>query len=150
MRLTIIPSDNTVCVSGVCYTPLDLSACNVPANIHALQWYETLGQIEMYNGNIYEVQEITELPVWATACADVWQVRDKQVKAPPTYEQLDNLAKGQRFNLLGTSDWTQLPNAPLADAKKQEWADYRQSLRNITEQPNYPFEINWPIAPSGD
>lgn len=148
MRLTIIPSDNTVCVSGVCYTSLDLSACNIPSNIHALQWYEISGQIEIYNANVYEVQQITELPVWATASADIWQTIDSQVKAPPTEEKLDVIAKGLRLNLLSTSDWTQLPNAPLTDAKKQEWAEYRQSLRNITEQTNYPFEINWPVAPT--
>jgi hypothetical protein len=148
MRLTIIPIDNTVCVSGACYTSLDLSACNIPSNIHALQWYGTLGQIEIYNNNIYEVQQITELPVWATASADIWQATDDQVKAPPTFEQLDNIAKGLRTNLLNTSDWTQLPNAPLSDAKKQEWAEYRQSLRNITEQTNYPYEINWAVPPT--
>lgn len=148
MRLTIIPSDNTVCVSGVCYAPLDLSACSVPPNIHALQWYETSGQIEIYNGNIYEVQKITELPVWGASCANIWQIKDDQIKAPPTKEQLDDIAKGLRFNLLSTSDWTQLSNAPLTDAKKQEWAVYRQSLRDITSQLNYPFEINWPVAPT--
>jgi hypothetical protein len=44
---------------------------------------------------------------------------------------LDNLRERRNQALL-ESDWTQLPNAPLTDAKKAEWETYRQSLRDIT------------------
>ena len=39
----------------------------------------------------------------------------------------------QRDEKLVASDWTQAPDypAPLADAKKAEWAAYRQSLRDL-------------------
>ena len=33
--------------------------------------------------------------------------------------------------LLAQSDWTQLPDSPLTDAKKTEWATYRQALRDF-------------------
>ena len=33
--------------------------------------------------------------------------------------------------ILGTTDWTQLPDSPLTDAKKAEWATYRQQLRDM-------------------
>lgn len=36
-----------------------------------------------------------------------------------------------RDGLLAQSDWTQMPDSPLTDAKKQEWQDYRQSLRDF-------------------
>jgi hypothetical protein len=39
--------------------------------------------------------------------------------------------------LLLMSDWTQLPDAPC-DA--QAWADYRQQLRDL------PADPNWPVA----
>jgi hypothetical protein len=52
----------------------------------------------------------------------------------------------QRDKLLYESDWTQLADCPLSSEKKQEWADYRQQLRNITNQPN-PFSIVWPVKP---
>ena len=35
-----------------------------------------------------------------------------------------------RDSLLNESDWTQMPDSPLTDAKKTEWATYRQSLRD--------------------
>lgn len=53
----------------------------------------------------------------------------------------------QRNAMLYQSDWTQIPGNPLSVEKQQEWAYYRQSLRDITMQPNYPFDINWPVQP---
>jgi hypothetical protein len=43
MRLTIIPSDNFVLVDGVART-VDCSA--IPANVHAVQWNGTSGEVE--------------------------------------------------------------------------------------------------------
>ena len=39
----------------------------------------------------------------------------------------------KRDELLSESDWTQVPDSPLSDAKKAEWATYRQALRDMTE-----------------
>ena len=52
--------------------------------------------------------------------------------------------RSRRDRLLQESDWTQLPDVPLAT--KAAWATYRQALRDITLQPN-PFSIAWPVAP---
>jgi hypothetical protein len=49
-----------------------------------------------------------------------------------------------RWGLLVASDWTQLPDVPLAT--KEAWATYRQALRDVTDQPD-PFNIVWPVAP---
>lgn len=40
-------------------------------------------------------------------------------------------ARIERNNLLQESDWTQLSDSPLSDSKKQQWATYRQSLRDL-------------------
>lgn len=50
----------------------------------------------------------------------------------------------ERDRRLQASDWTQLPDVPLAT--KEAWATYRQALRDITEQPD-PFNITWPAVP---
>jgi hypothetical protein len=78
MRLTIIPSDGFVNVDGNSkFQPLDLSGCNIPSDVHALQWYETKGWIEFSDDNDPFTpkpanQDITELPEWANACVEVW------------------------------------------------------------------------------
>lgn len=77
MRLTIIPVDKMVNVDNQFFTGLDIAACNVPANVHALQWYGTEGEIEFVdNADRTKPQNeaISELPAWATACFEVWSV----------------------------------------------------------------------------
>ena len=42
-----------------------------------------------------------------------------------------------RTRLLEKSDWTQVNDNPLTDAKKLEWRNYRTTLRNITDSYTY-------------
>ena len=62
------------------------------------------------------------------------------------------------------SDWTQLPDSPLSDSKKSEWATYRQTLRDIpnnlrghsnyvSDENSNPFDgsimnWSWPTKPT--
>jgi len=39
--------------------------------------------------------------------------------------------RNKRNELLKESDWTQVNDCPLSDSKKQEWATYRQELRDL-------------------
>ena len=39
--------------------------------------------------------------------------------------------RNKRNELLKESDWTQMNDCPLSDSKKQEWATYRQELRDL-------------------
>ena len=49
---------------------------------------------------------------------------------PPidTFDLLQDL-RNTRDAFLRESDWTQVPDSPLSDSKKAEWATYRQTLR---------------------
>jgi hypothetical protein len=49
--------------------------------------------------------------------------------------------RAQRNALLADCDWTQLADAPV---DSQVWAAYRQALRDITDQPGFPWNIVWP------
>lgn len=55
-----------------------------------------------------------------------------------------------RNQLLAASDWTQLPDAPLSDAARLAWADYRRALREVTNGVTDPDQINWPDRPGGE
>lgn len=57
------------------------------------------------------------------------------------------LVRVKRNELLAKSDWTQLPDSPLDNTARNVWADYRQSLRDITENVD-PFSIVFPDEPS--
>ena len=51
----------------------------------------------------------------------------------------------ERNALLTASDWTQLPDAPTANAAA--WRLYRQALRDLPEQTVYPDAPQWPTTP---
>jgi hypothetical protein len=61
-------------------------------------------------------------------------------------EQEWGAVRSQRNFLLARTDWTQLDDTPLTNTAKQEWASYRQALRDITAQAD-PFNIEWPANP---
>lgn len=65
----------------------------------------------------------------------------------PTEEQQEMQVRAQRNSLLTLCDWTQLPDAPLTDGEKQEWAEYRQALRDVPEQTGFPDAVIWPSIP---
>jgi hypothetical protein len=76
MRLTIVPVDGAVYVDGVSYSGLDLSF--IPADVHALQWYDTYGEVEFkrsfVNGQLIHPanQMLTQLPSWANDAKLAW------------------------------------------------------------------------------
>jgi hypothetical protein len=70
MKLTIIRSDGAVYKDGVSYSGLNLSS--VPTNVHALQWYDSEGEVE-FNGTPKPQNEIvSELPTWAITAMAKW------------------------------------------------------------------------------
>ena len=60
------------------------------------------------------------------------------------------LSKTRRNQLLLVSDWSILPDNGLSESKRQEWLEYRQALRDLTEQSGFPENIVWPTPPSKD
>lgn len=53
--------------------------------------------------------------------------------------------RADRNRKLTECDWTQLSDSPLSDADKVAWAAYRQALRELPEQPGFPWNVVWPV-----
>ena len=71
MRISIIKDDGTVVKDGAAYTGLDLSA--LPSEFHALQWYDTKGDVESKDADGNPVNTaITDLSSYQW-CLDAWQ-----------------------------------------------------------------------------
>jgi len=56
--------------------------------------------------------------------------------------------KIQRDRLLAETDYTQVSDSPLTDAKKTKFATYRQALRDLPQSKNNPEDISWPVKPA--
>jgi len=60
-------------------------------------------------------------------------VGDAFVEFEPEAENAATSIRRHRAHLLKSSDWTQMPDSPLSDEKKGEWATYRQALRELPQ-----------------
>ena len=72
----------------------------------------------------------------------------RQVTPPTAFEQSMIDLRHQRNNLLMESDWTVLPDSPIAD--KTAWQNYRTELRDLTNGLTTVEEVDaviWPIKP---
>lgn len=100
--------------------------------------------------NTYEYDEYrVEVPYRETLAEeieknfDIWLTfaRDEEIK------RLANGARDKRNRLLAECDWTQTVDSPLSNEQKAAWATYRQALRDVPEQPGFPYDIKWPERP---
>jgi hypothetical protein len=67
--------------------------------------------------------------------------RDEQAAAAQ-----EAAARRERNRLLRESDWTQLSDAPMSTGEYIAWATYRQALRDLPSNPEWPF-VQFPAPP---
>ena len=159
MRLTIIPGDKYIAIddNGILDIQQDLNW--IPSNVHAVQWYDTWGEIEYTDGSPNE--KIEELGIYAQAEIDfnneIQRIEEKRIEeelareaARDYWEELRILRNVRLTNC----DWTQVADVQLSDSKKAEWILYRQQLRDLPENVTDPkllvLDLNhssWPIKP---
>jgi hypothetical protein len=60
---------------------------------------------------------------------------------------MGGFVRGQRTSLLRATDWTQIADNNLTAQQRTAFAAYRASLRDVPEQPGFPF-VTWPQAPT--
>jgi hypothetical protein len=159
MRLSIIPSDKTVCENGVCYSNLTWEG--TPANVHALQWNSDApftvedvvyyGWIEFNDGTPSE--NISVLPLWAGNAELSWDAAN-QPPPPPTPEEIQAQNRAEASSLLQQTDWTatvdisnpQYSNPYLMN--QDEFLAYRSSVRAIAVNPPTTLVTVWPTLPT--
>jgi hypothetical protein len=116
---------------------------------------------------------IAKLPVWQTSTREqMYILPDADV--PPGYTDVeppllcswDEIAKiwvpdiavmqsairAERDRLLTACDWTQLKDTPCSEAQQTAWESYRQDLRDIPSQAEFPWDGDveltpWPVLP---
>lgn len=146
MLLTIIPVDGNVVENGLGYTDLDLSSCEIPSNVRALQWRETSGWIEFWDK---QNEDITELPNWVNCCLAKWTEANTPIPpSPPTAEE----NKLTAIALLQQTDWTTIPD--VSDSTKSnpylsnvnDFIIYRNAIRQYALNP-VAGDITWPTVP---
>ena len=59
-------------------------------------------------------------------------------------QQTNRNIRNRRDELLSETDWMALSDNTLTP----EWATYRQSLRDVTDQTGFPYSVVWPTKPN--
>ena len=55
--------------------------------------------------------------------------------------------RAHRDSLLQDTDWVVIKSYERGENIPAEWELYRQSLRDITAQAGFPYEVTWPTKP---
>ena len=79
---------------------------------------------------------------------DLTDAEEAELTARAEAADLDlNHIRSQRNGMLAAADWTQLGDAALGDHTAEEWATYRQSLRDVPQTYSRVSEVVWPNDP---
>ena len=139
-QISIIADDKTVVKDGAGIGGLTLSS--IPADVWAVQWNTTTSKGTVEKRDL-TVTEITELGVYQ-ACIDEYEAVLPTLTTEPNAETF----RSARDARLTASDWTQVADNKLSDAKKAEWTAYRQTLRDLPASTTDYANVNWPTQPS--
>lgn len=93
------------------------------------QFVARQGVIQMSDGKWYRNYVAIDMPDEAKAALD---------------EQQAKSVRDDRNRRLAACDWTQLADAPVDDLA---WAVYRQALRDVPNQADFPWTVVWPTEP---
>lgn len=108
-----------------------------------IYYVEPTEYIDDYTKNIEEGTPILS----DTSYIQVWNIIDaSEEEISAKLEEKWVEVRIMRDALLAQSDWTQFQDSPLSGTTLVEWQTYRQSLRDITSQPN-PYNLSWPAKP---
>lgn len=75
-----------------------------------------------------------------------WEVQELTAQETQTlYDSKAAEVRANRRRLLIETDWTQFKD--VSEAVSSAYTQYRQALRDVTNQAGFPFDVTWPTAP---
>ena len=145
-RITIINNGNgTVDVNLNGETVFQIPTTNLDSNIHAVQWYGDHGEVEYSDRN----EDITDFSEFDAILTDrqneIDRITQEALDNEPSEEEKD---RSDRDLLLEQTDWIVIKYIDMGQSVPQEWSDYRQELRDITNQSGFPGNVVWPEEPT--
>jgi len=110
--------------------------------------YSMFNGLEQIDGTWYTKYTLgpvfTDTPATDDSPAKTAAENEAAYKAIKDAERAQNV-RNQRNELLKDSDWTQIADSPV---NKEDWAAYRQSLRNLPSAEGFPWTVTFPSKPA--
>jgi len=88
--------------------------------------------VEQVDGNWYTKYSVADMDAEQIAAADAAQAKS---------------VRQTRDDLLKETDWLVIRSVETNTALTNEWATYRQALRDLPSQAGFPWEVQWPTKP---
>ena len=118
MRLIIILADKLISIDGQAILQIQQDFSWIPSNVHAVQWYETWGEVEYTDSS--SNQKIEELGIYEQA-VDTFNNEKQRLEDMQNAEQEAFQAsidywkelRSLRDYKLSECDWTQIVDVPL-------------------------------------
>ena len=120
-------------------------------NIFTIYNLET-GEIDHSTSTVAKIHEVGLLLGQGIIEGD-YQPNEYKIIDGEEIQRTDNILeilRNKRNELLKESDWTQMNDCPLSDSKKQEWLTYRQELRDLPsshQETNNIADVIFPTIP---
>jgi hypothetical protein len=81
---------------------------------------------------------------------DQWQAKNAEKEAEKA-EQADEIAAAEvrekRDKLIAETDYLLMPDYPISDKNLESIKAYRQALRDLPQQEEFPLDVMWPKKP---
>lgn len=128
---------------------LDLSWTDPALGVQDCVWWPeedqsaSLGEFEVYGSETLTLDDNRKVVVVTHTVEPMPQEQIDAISAAKA-----SAVRSERNALLSNSDWTQVADAPVNITL---WATYRQALRDITSNINFPYltDADWPTEPQG-
>ncbi len=69
-----------------------------------------------------------------------WLEKAKKI----AYDEEATRVRIKRDKLLADTDWTQMSDTALSEEEKEKYKTYRQDLRNVPQQKDFPYNVVFP------
>lgn len=139
----------TGCFTGTTYTGSQLER-NTPLGCSAVRGeYDPLRQrVDIATGEVIAWQP----PAPPNTDMQTFEWKDARWVARPTAKAIrldaETTVRAERARRLADSDWIVTKTFELQTPLSAAVVEYRQALRDVPAQPDYPFRIVWPETPS--
>lgn len=95
------------------------------------------------------IEEFSPVALWLSQDTPLQTITEGTTGSRPSAftPTTEDTARAYRNSLLLQTDWTQLKDSPLSAENQNAFAVYRQALRDISRQPDFPNTVVWPEPP---
>lgn len=162
-HVTVVPADNLILVNGQGLTV----PCSAPPALHTLQWHGGQGHCEWTNAANTPLA-LDDYPEHVAPYVTLWEAEQSRISAETraaevariaTYNSVEARAgrlRAERDKRLAATDYLMVADYPLAEAQREPWRVYRQTLRDITTLSGFPWQggdstdsaCPWPVLPA--